>query len=44
MRAVYEMRLNGKSWRNIAAEFGMTHPPLITRLREWCQRNGLPYR
>lgn len=44
MRTVYEMRLNGKSWRSIASEFGMTHPPLITRLREWCQRNGLPYR
>lgn len=43
IRTVHEMRLAGKSWRGIASEFGMTHPPLITRLREWCERNGLPY-
>lgn len=43
IRVVYEMRLNGKSWRKIAAEFGMTHAPLITRVRAWCERNGLPY-
>ena len=43
MRTVYEMRLSRKSWRKIAAEFGMTHPPLVTRLRDWCERNGLPY-
>jgi hypothetical protein len=44
IRVVYEMRLHGKSWRKIAAEFGMAHPPLITRVRAWCEQNGMPYR
>ena len=41
--AVYEMRRRGISWRQIAPQFGMTHPPLITRLRNYCERNGLVY-
>ncbi len=40
---VYEMRLNGVTWRRIAPEFGMTHAPLITRLRKFCERNGLDW-
>lgn len=40
---VYEMRRSGISWRQIAPRFGMTHPPLITRLRNYCERNGLQY-
>jgi hypothetical protein len=40
---VYLMRCEGTSWRRIAARLNMTHPPLITRLRKYCERNGLAY-
>lgn len=40
----YRMRVNGVSWRKVAAQFGMTHAPLITRMRDYCERTGLPYR
>lgn len=39
----YSMRLNGGTWRAIAEELGVKHPPLITRVREFCERIGLEY-
>ncbi|MBM9509987.1 hypothetical protein [Actinacidiphila acididurans] len=43
IKAVYELRRRGISWRQIAPRFGMTHPPLITRLRKHCEANGLEW-
>lgn len=40
---VYELRQQGMTWRKIAPLFGMAHPPLITRLRKYCERNGLAW-
>ncbi|MGW2920416.1 HNH endonuclease signature motif containing protein [Streptomyces angustmyceticus] len=40
----YQMRVQGISWRKIAAKLGMTHAPLIGRVRDYCERNSLPYR
>jgi len=37
------LRGNGMSWRAIAAELGVTHPPLLGRLRRYCEVNGLEY-
>ncbi|MEU5596690.1 HNH endonuclease signature motif containing protein [Streptomyces sp. NPDC020298] len=39
----YQMRTDGMSWRKIAAELGMTHGPLIGRVRDYCERKSLPY-
>lgn len=43
MAVVYDLRREGVSWRDIAPRFGMTHPPLVTRLRKYCERNGLAW-
>ncbi len=40
---VYSMRLNGNTWRVIAEHFGVAAPPMIPRLREFCQRIGVEY-
>ncbi len=40
---IYKMRLAGQSWRSIANEYGMTHPPIIYRMQAWCARTGMPY-
>lgn len=37
------LRGTGMSWRAIADQLGVTHPPLITRLKKYCQVNGLIY-
>lgn len=37
------MRAKGMRWRAIAAELGVTHPPLINRLKRYCEVNGLEY-
>lgn len=41
---VYRLRGENVSWRKIASQFDMTHGPLIGRMRDYCERNGLPYR
>lgn len=43
VRAAYEMRLNGRTWRSIAAEFDVKHPPLMARVRAWCERHNATY-
>jgi hypothetical protein len=43
MARVYELRLSGMTWRAIAPLFGMSHPPLVTRMRAYCERNGLAW-
>jgi hypothetical protein len=37
------LRGTGMSWRAIAAELGVTHPPLLNRLKQYCAVNGLEY-
>lgn len=37
------LRGKGMRWRAIAEELGVTHPPLINRLKKYCQVNGLEY-
>lgn len=37
------MRAAGMRWRAIAAELDVTHPPLLNRLRRYCEVNGLEY-
>lgn len=37
------LREKGMRWRAIADELGVTHPPLINRLKQYCQVNGLVY-
>ncbi|MEV7034630.1 HNH endonuclease signature motif containing protein [Streptomyces sp. NPDC093272] len=39
----YQMRVDGVPWRKIAADLGMTHGPLIGRVRDYCERKSLPY-
>lgn len=42
--AAYLLRLEGKSWPSIAEPFGVSRTRLLTRVREYCERTGLPYR
>lgn len=37
------LRKKGMRWRAIAEELGVTHPPLINRLKRYCEVNGLEY-
>jgi hypothetical protein len=37
------LRAKGMRWRAIAEELGVTHGPLITRLKQYCAVNGLEY-
>ncbi|MGH3827314.1 MAG: HNH endonuclease signature motif containing protein [Pseudonocardiaceae bacterium] len=37
------LRAKGMRWRAIALELGCTHGPLITRLKKYCEVNGLEY-
>lgn len=37
------LRASGMRWRAIAAELGVSHPPLINRLKKYCEVNGLEY-
>lgn len=37
------LRGKGMRWRAIAEELGVTHPPLINRLKKYCEVNGLMY-
>lgn len=37
------LRGRGMRWRAIATELGVTHPPLINRLKKYCEVNGLEY-
>jgi hypothetical protein len=37
------MRGSGMRWRAIADELGVTHGPLINRLKQYCAVNGLEY-
>lgn len=37
------LRKKGMRWRAIAEELGVTHPPLINRLKRYCKVNGLEY-
>lgn len=37
------LRAKGMRWRAIADELGVTHPPLINRLKKYCEVNGLVY-
>lgn len=37
------LRQKGMRWRAIADELGVTHPPLLTRLKKFCAVNGVEY-
>lgn len=37
------LRAQGLRWRAIATKLGVTHPPLINRLKKYCLENGLEY-
>lgn len=37
------LRAQGMRWRAIAEELGVTHGPLITRLKKYCLVNEIPY-
>lgn len=37
------LRARGMRWRAIANQLGVTHPPLINRLKAYCAANGLTY-
>lgn len=37
------LRAKGMRWRAIAAELGVSHSPLINRLKRYCEVNGLEY-
>jgi hypothetical protein len=37
------LRARGMRWRAIAKKLGVTHAPLITRLKQYCEVNGLEY-
>jgi hypothetical protein len=41
-RALF-LRAQGMRWRAIATELEVTHPPLINRLKRYCEVNGLEY-
>jgi hypothetical protein len=37
------LRERGMRWRGIAEKLGVTHPPLINRLKAYCVENGIEY-
>lgn len=37
------LRAQGMRWRAIADRLGVTHPPLINRLKKYCLENGIEY-